>query len=140
MRSSKLTSLTSSLFKISFGVSPAVCAFALGLRSPIDTLILAFFVLCGLTRLARFNVTVATLPKDATGKSKYFEGFPIPTSLGLVAAMSWCVSRGSFLEGERGIIGGVVGGGGVLEVHPIAGIFAFWGCAMVSKSIHIPKP
>ncbi|MCJ1264328.1 CDP-diacylglycerol-serine O-phosphatidyltransferase [Lobaria immixta] len=74
---------------VSFGVSPAVCAFALGLRTPLDTLLLSFFVLCGLTRLARFNVTVANVPKDATGKSKYFEGTPIPTSLGIVAAMAW---------------------------------------------------
>ncbi|KAI4260874.1 MAG: hypothetical protein LQ352_000029 [Teloschistes flavicans] len=78
---------------VSFGVSPAVAAFALGLRTPVDTLLLSFFVLCGLTRLARFNVTVSSLPKDATGKSKYFEGTPIPSSLCIVGAMAWFYDR-----------------------------------------------
>ena len=105
----------------------------------IDTLLLSFFVLCGLTRLARFNVTVSALPKDATGKSKYFEGTPIPTSLAIVAGMAWCVSQGTVNGGEHGVLGGTLGQG-LLEVHPIVGIFVGWGCAMVSKSIHIPKP
>ncbi|KAL8909168.1 MAG: hypothetical protein Q9207_000342 [Kuettlingeria erythrocarpa] len=126
---------------VSFGVAPASAAFALGLRTPLDTLLLSFFVLCGLTRLARFNVTVSSLPKDATGKSKYFEGTPIPTSLCIVAAMAWCVSQG-YVEGSDGVIGGVWGGeqswwGGV---HPIVAVFVGWGCAMVSRTIHIPKP
>ena len=125
--------------QISFGVSPAVCAFALGLRSTLDTLLLSFFVLCGLTRLARFNVTVAALPKDATGKSKYFEGTPIPSSLAIVAGMAWCVSQGTVNGGQHGVLGGTWGQG-VMEIHPIVGIFVGWGCAMVSRSIHIPKP
>lgn len=41
--------------------------------------------------------------------------------------------------GDHGVVGGIwdIGFGGV---HPIVGIFVGWGCAMVSKSIHIPKP
>lgn len=121
-------------------MSPAVCAFALGLRTPLDTLLLSFFVLCGLTRLARFNVTVAALPKDATGKSKYFEGTPIPSSLCIVAAMAWCVWTGRVGAGEKGVIGNVWAENGLLEVHPVSLLFVGWGCAMVSRSIHIPKP
>ncbi|MCJ1375832.1 hypothetical protein MMC20_007069 [Loxospora ochrophaea] len=121
---------------VSFGISPAVCAFALGLRTPIDTLLLSFFVLCGLTRLARFNVTVSSLPKDATGKSKYFEGTPIPTTLGIAAGMAVCVSRGLTHES---IPGGTMGEGWT-EVHAAALVFVGWGCAMVSRSIKIPKP
>ena len=99
--------------QISFGVSPAVCAFALGLRTPLDSLLLSFFVLCGLTRLARFNVTVSSLPKDATGKSKYFEGTPIPTSLAIVAGMAWCVGNGRV--GGEDVPGGLLRlGGGLL--------------------------
>lgn len=130
---------TDTWLQISFGVAPASCAFALGLRTPIDTLLLSFFVLCGLTRLARFNVTVSSLPKDSTGKSKYFEGTPIPTSLGIVSGMAWCVWSGMVEGGDSGVIGGVLDLG-IGEVHPIVGIFVGWGCAMVSKSIHIPKP
>lgn len=117
-----------------------MCAFALGLRTPVDTLLLSFFVLCGLTRLARFNVTVAAVPKDSSGKSKYFEGTPIPTSLGIVAAMAWCLWMGKVEGGKQGVVGGLWAKGGLVEVHPIVGIFVGWGCAMVSKSIHIPKP
>lgn len=117
-----------------------MCAFALGLRTHLDTLLLSFFVLCGLTRLARFNVTVSSLPKDKTGKSKYFEGTPIPTSLAIVSAMAWCVSQGMVEGGDHGVIGGAWDLGLLGEIHPIVGIFIGWGCAMVSKSIHIPKP
>ena len=126
--------------KISFGVAPAVCAFALGLRTVLDTLFLSFFVLCGLTRLARFNVTVSSLPKDSTGKSKYFEGTPIPTSLGIVSCMAWCVWSGMIEGGAYGVPGGLWKVGLGLEVHPVVGVFVAHGCTMVSRSIHIPKP
>ena len=46
---------------ISFGVAPAGIAFAAGLRSALDQIILMYFVGCGLSRLARFNVTAETL-------------------------------------------------------------------------------
>ncbi|MCJ1475143.1 CDP-diacylglycerol-serine O-phosphatidyltransferase [Lambiella insularis] len=124
---------------VSFGVAPASLAFALGLRTPLDTVVLSFFVLCGLTRLARFNVTVSTLPKDATGKSKYFEGTPIPTTLSIAAAMAYCVGQGWVLDE---VPGGVLGAGlvgGWAEVHPVVGVFAVWGAMMTSRTIRIPK-
>ena len=130
--------------QVSFGVAPATAAFALGLRTPLDTLALSFFVLCGLTRLARFNVTVASVPKDATGKSKYFEGAPIPTSLCIVGGMATAISFGMVEDGKSdsaGVVGGLIGGqDSFLGVHPVAFVFVLWGCLMVSKTIHIPKP
>lgn len=123
--------------KISFGVAPAMVAFTIGMRSLPDTILLTFFVLCGLTRLARFNVTVSTLPKDATGKSKFFEGTPIPTSLGVDAIMAWWVWNGWVLED---LPGGVINEGGLFEFHPIVGVFVLHGCLMVSRTIRIPKP
>ncbi|KAI9367859.1 Gar1/Naf1 RNA binding region-domain-containing protein [Aspergillus egyptiacus] len=122
---------------ISFGMSPAAAAFALGIRTPLDHLFLSFFVLCGLTRLARFNVTAAVLPKDKTGKSKYFEGTPIPTTLTIAGLMAYWVSKGWILE-ELPL--GVVAQGTALEFHPIVLLFVFHGCLMVSKTLHIPKP
>ncbi|RKF72072.1 CDP-diacylglycerol--serine O-phosphatidyltransferase [Golovinomyces cichoracearum] len=121
---------------ISFGVSPAAAAFAIGLRTPVDHFFLAFFVLCGLTRLARYNVTVSNLPKDSTGKSQYFEGTPIPTSLSIVALMGYWVSKGWVLEG---LPLGVWAVGTNFEFHPIAGLFVLSGCLMTSKKIHVPK-
>ncbi|KZF21943.1 phosphatidylserine synthase [Xylona heveae TC161] len=122
---------------ISFGVSPAVAAFAIGLRTPVDHFLLSFFVLCGLTRLARFNVTVAALPKDKTGKSQYFEGTPIPTTLSIAAVMAYWVHRGWVLEN---VPLGLVAQGTSLAFHPVSCMFVISGCLMVSKTIHIPKP
>ncbi|CAI6339017.1 unnamed protein product [Periconia digitata] len=122
---------------VSFGVSPAAAAFSLGLRTPVDHILLAFFVLCGLTRLARFNVTVAMLPKDGTGKSKFFEGTPIPTSLALAATMAYWANKG-WTHGDVPL--GVWGAGAAWEMHPVALLFVLHGCLMTSKTIHIPKP
>src|SRR6476660_7652792 len=72
---------------ISFGVAPAILGFALGLRGGWDMLVLTYFVVCGVSRLARFNVTAATLSDATTGKVKYFQGTPIPTSIVLVAIL-----------------------------------------------------
>ncbi|PHH83998.1 hypothetical protein CDD83_2659 [Cordyceps sp. RAO-2017] len=122
---------------ISFGLAPAMIAFILGLRSGLDTVGLAFFVLCGLTRLARFNVTVSVLPKDTTGKSKYFEGLPIPTSLGVDAIMAYWVHRGWILQD---LPLGIWFEGTNLEFHPVVLMFMLHGCLMTSKTIRLPKP
>ncbi|PKS07097.1 hypothetical protein jhhlp_005696 [Lomentospora prolificans] len=122
---------------ISFGVAPATIATAIGFRTHLDALCLAFFVLCGLVRLARFNVTASSLPKDATGKSKYFEGTPIPTTLGIDAIMAWWVSNGWILED---LPFGIWAKGTPLEVHPIVFLFVVHGCLMTSRTLRIPKP
>ncbi|KAF5653709.1 phosphatidylserine synthase [Fusarium sp. NRRL 25303] len=122
---------------ISFGVAPAMIAFTLGFRSLADTVGLTFFVLCGLTRLARFNVTVSVLPKDASGKSQYFEGTPIPTSLGMDAIMAYWLSQRWVHDN---LPFGVWFQGSVFEFHPAVILFMIHGCLMTSKTIRIPKP
>ncbi|GAA5998726.1 CDP-diacylglycerol-serine O-phosphatidyltransferase [Rhodotorula paludigena] len=130
---------------VSFGVAPAFVAFTLGLRTTVDMLILTTFICAGIARLARFNATVALVPKDATGKSKYFEGLPIPSSLFLCGAMAACVQAGC-IDGPAGQGSGVVGGLieplrerlGV-EVHWASLVFLGWASAMVSKTLRIPK-
>ena len=124
---------------ISFGVAPASIAFSLGFQTTVDVLILTFFVLCGLTRLARFNVTVANIPKDQSGKSQYFEGLPIPTSLLLVATMAFWVYKG-WHSSELGLPCGILFADSFFEFHPISLLFFIHGCCMVSKSLHVPKP
>src|SRR6185312_12330774 len=79
---------------ISFGVAPAGIAFAAGLTSRIDQLVLMYFVGCGLSRLARFNVTAEALATE-TGKVRYFEGTPIPTSLIPLALLMLAFHRGT---------------------------------------------
>jgi CDP-diacylglycerol--serine O-phosphatidyltransferase len=85
--------------QVSFGAAPAFAAFALGLRLPLDTLLLTMFVCAGIARLARFNVTTASIPHDSKGKAQYFEGLPIPSSLILVGGMALCLLCGRFEAG-----------------------------------------
>jgi CDP-diacylglycerol--serine O-phosphatidyltransferase len=128
----------SCVLQVSFGVSPAFIAFTLGLRTPLDTIILSLFVSSGLARLARFNATVALIPADATGKINYFEGLPIPSSLGIVSLMAYWV-RQDWFDGLLGLPGGVWGEGLAWEFHPVSLIFGFWAAAMVSKTLRIRK-
>lgn len=82
-------------------------------------------------------MTAAVLPKDKSGKSKYFEGTPIPTTLSIASLMAYWVSQGWILED---LPWGVVAQGTPFEFHPIVLLFVAHGCLMVSKTIHIPKP
>src|SRR5687767_12064251 len=78
---------------ISFGLAPAAVGFAAGLRGSLDVVILLYFVACGISRLARFNATADALSDDS-GKVKYFEGTPIPTSVALVVLLALLFSQG----------------------------------------------
>src|SRR6185295_14853146 len=68
---------------ISFGVAPACLGFAVGLTGLLDCLVLLFFVACGISRLARYNITAEKMSEEA-GKVTYFEGTPIPSSVLIV--------------------------------------------------------
>lgn len=128
--------------QISFGVAPALLAFVVGLRTYLDTVVLTGFICCGLARLARFNATVAVIPKDEKGKAHYFEGLPIPSSLGLVAVLMYWTTQG-WIEGKEGIPGGTINlwgaKGGDGELHLVSVVFGLWAAAMVSKTLQVPK-
>ncbi len=119
---------------ISFGVAPAALAFAAGMRGGWDAVVLVYFVCCGVSRLARFNVTAEALA-EGTGKVKYFEGTPIPTSVVLTAILAWAAWQGR--------IGDTLYGGawtlGPWVLHPLALLFALSGTLMISKTLRIPK-
>jgi CDP-diacylglycerol--serine O-phosphatidyltransferase len=121
---------------ISFGVAPAVLGYTLGLRGGWDMVVLTYFVVCGVSRLARFNVTASTLADADTGKVKYFEGTPIPTSVvivGVLALAFWT---------ER--VGDNVWFGvwqlGPARLHPLSLIYFASGSAMISATLRVPKP
>jgi len=119
---------------VSFGVAPAAMAFAAGLRGEGDALCLMYFVACGISRLARYNVTAATLSAD-TGKVRYFEGMPIPSSLLLVTL--WAILFG---VGHRGgVLPLSVWQLGPVALHPLALLYVAHGSAMISKTLRIPK-
>jgi CDP-diacylglycerol--serine O-phosphatidyltransferase len=121
---------------ISFGVAPAVLGFTLGLRGGWDMLILTYFVICGVSRLARFNVTAIDLADAETGKVKYFEGTPIPTSIVIVAVLGAAVLLGRI---DDRVWGGVYRIGPAL-LHPLTLIYGVSGSAMISATLRIPKP
>jgi len=120
---------------VSFGVAPAVLGFTLGMRGGWDVLILAYFVVCGISRLARFNVTAAALSDAKTGKVKYFEGTPIPTSVLIVALLGVAFSQNRVQDDLW--FGAVRLGPATL--HPLALLYAISGTAMIS-TFRIPKP
>lgn len=94
-------------------------------------------MLSGLARLACFNVTTESVPKDASGKAAYFMGLPIPTSLSIAALMGYWTWQGWVQEQ---VPWGVVAQGTVLAVHPIVGLFVLHACCMVSRTLRVPKP
>ena len=118
---------------ISFGVAPAVIAYGCGMQGLYDRIVLTYFVACGVSRLARYNVTAEAL-SGSEGKVKYFEGTPIPTSLLLVLLMCVAASQGVLRESLW--FGRVVFAG--FTLHPIVLLFAVSGSLMVSR-IRFPK-
>lgn len=120
---------------VSFGVAPAVLGYTLGLRGLWDVVVLTCFVCCGISRLARFNVTAAALTNTSTGKVRYFEGTPIPTSIVIVIILAVLYQLG--LTGERFWLGHwvVIGRG----FHPFCLLFLISGSLMIS-TIKVPEP
>jgi CDP-diacylglycerol--serine O-phosphatidyltransferase len=119
---------------VSFGVAPAALGYTLGMRGGWDIAILVYFVVCGISRLARYNVTAEALADETTGKVKYFEGTPIPTSLALVAVLGVAfgidaVHAHMWLGDYRAI----------WVLHPLSMMYLISGSLMIS-TIRIPKP
>ena len=118
---------------ISFGVAPAMIAYGCGMQGLYDRIVLAGFIACGVSRLARYNVTADAL-SDESGKVKYFEGTPIPTSIVLVALMALAAWSGAL--GQDLWFGEVMLAG--YRFHPLVLAFALSGSLMISR-IRIPK-
>lgn len=120
---------------ISFGVAPAALGFAAGLDGGWDAAALIYFVCCGVSRLARYNVTAESLSAGAD-KVPYFEGTPIPTSVlitAILAAAAWQDRLGDDLWGGAYAIG-------PWELHLMSLLFVLSGSLMISKTLRIPKP
>jgi CDP-diacylglycerol--serine O-phosphatidyltransferase len=120
---------------ISFGVAPAALGYACGLQGGWDWVVLSYFVGCGVSRLARYNVTAESLSGEE-GKVKYFEGTPIPTSVvivGLLAVAAFSDRIGGGLWfGEYRL--------GPWLLHPLVLVYALSGSLMISKTLRVPKP
>ncbi|MES2859499.1 MAG: CDP-alcohol phosphatidyltransferase family protein [Pseudomonadota bacterium] len=120
---------------ISFGAAPAALGYACGMQGGWDWIVLSFFVCCGVSRLARYNVTAEQLSGDE-GKVRYFEGTPIPTSTAIVGLLAAAALTGN--------IGNDLWGGmiqlGPWQLHPLVLVYALSGSLMISKTLHIHKP
>jgi CDP-diacylglycerol--serine O-phosphatidyltransferase len=114
---------------ISFGVAPAAIAFAAGLHTLLDAIALTFFALCGLSRLARYNITAEALSVE-TGTVKYFEGTPIPTSVVPLGILMLAFHRGTLYPVR--LLG--------FDFHLVTLVFVLSGMLMISKTLRIPKP
>ncbi|HWL14152.1 MAG TPA: CDP-alcohol phosphatidyltransferase family protein [Opitutus sp.] len=118
---------------ISFGLAPAALGFAVGLRGGLDVAILLYFVACGISRLARFNATADVL-SDESGKVKYFEGTPIPSSVLIVVLLAILHFAGrtglDLWLGAWDLAG--------LTLHPLSLIYVLSGSAMIS-TMRVPK-
>jgi CDP-diacylglycerol--serine O-phosphatidyltransferase len=119
---------------VSFGVAPAALGYAAGLDGGWDAVALVYFICCGVSRLARYNVTAESL-SAGSNKVKYFEGTPIPTSVLLTGLLAIAASQGALGDAVWG--GGWTLGPWVL--HPLSLLFALSGTLMISKTLHIPK-
>ena len=120
---------------ISFGVAPAALGYACGLQGGWDWAVLSYFVGCGVSRLARYNVTAETLA-DGGDKVKYFEGTPIPTSLAIVIVLAVATHLGHIGDGLWFGVWQL----GPWQLHPLVLVYALSGSLMISKTLHIPKP
>jgi len=118
---------------ISFGVAPAVIGYGCGMQGLYDRIVLTYFVACGVSRLARYNVTAESLTGDGD-KVKYFEGTPIPTSLLLVVVLFLAAWQGALQESLW--LGQVRFAG--FTLHPLVMMFAVSGSLMISR-IRFPK-
>jgi CDP-diacylglycerol--serine O-phosphatidyltransferase len=90
---------------ITFGVAPSLLAYIWGFRMLPDSVhgvlrenvihagvfVCFLFLICGASRLARFNISINPQPRNPgrPGK-KYFVGMPIPAGAGVIAAVVHC--------------------------------------------------
>src|SRR5207249_4666657 len=109
---------------VSFGVAPAAIAFAAGVNTPLDQAILLFFAGCGVSRLARYNVTAESLSAQK-GKVEFFEGTPIPTSIVPLGVLMLAFHSGHLYR--MTLLG--------VEWHLIALLFLVSGSLMISKTL-----
>ena len=77
---------------VCFGVLPAAIGFSIGADKVWQIIILVLFALCGLIRLAYFNVTEETRQQQTETKRKSYEGVPI-TSSALTVPLLFCFRK-----------------------------------------------
>lgn len=119
---------------ISFGVAPAALGYACGLQGGWDWLVLTWFVGCGVSRLARYNITAEQLAGE-DDKVPYFQGMPIPGSMLVVVLLAVLAWRGRIGDGLWLGLWQL----GPWQLHPLVLVYALSGALMISRTLRIPK-
>ena len=73
---------------ICFGVFPALICYLLGVRGTLGLIIVFFYCLCAVIRLAFFNVLEAKRQKTEGGSNKTYRGLPV-TSISFILPMAF---------------------------------------------------
>lgn len=76
---------------VCFGVLPAMIGYSINKNSRLYSIVACIFVLCGLIRLAYYNVTEEERQDETDENRKYFKGLPI-TSSALIVPLVYCLS------------------------------------------------
>ncbi|HTS02005.1 MAG TPA: CDP-diacylglycerol--serine O-phosphatidyltransferase [Thermoanaerobaculia bacterium] len=88
---------------VSFGVAPAFLVYHWGLApfGRAGLLVSFLFVVCGASRLARFNVQIHVVDK------RWFVGLPIPSAAGALCGLIWAVPAETLTNTLRAVFLGV---------------------------------
>ncbi len=73
---------------VCFITIPAITIYCYGLNEIYQIIILAFYVVCGIIRLAYFNVAMS----DKNKAIEYYQGLPVPVSV-LIFGLVWLFSK-----------------------------------------------
>jgi CDP-diacylglycerol--serine O-phosphatidyltransferase len=104
---------------ITFGVAPSLLAYIWGFRMLRPTVyptlrdnvvhagifVCFVFLICGASRLARFNISINPQPRNP-GKpgSKFFVGMPIPAGAGVIAAVIHCFDGSPIYDARTSLV------------------------------------
>lgn len=87
---------------VSFGVAPALLCYHMGMDSVLGVGILTLYCLCGVIRLAFFNVLEAKRQQTESGSGKTYRGLPITSSaivLPIYYLLRFLLSWDAFVKG-----------------------------------------
>lgn len=109
--------------------------YSMGFNTPLDQAALTFYVLCGLARLARFNVAAQFVPRDSKGKPLYHEGLATPYA-GLLLMTVGAVA--SWLGRTNDLVDlAIIGTDAWYEFHLPLVVVLVMSFLMASKRTHI---
>lgn len=75
---------------VCFGAAPALLAYQMGMKGVVGILILMFYVLAGLIRLAYYNVTEEHRQEETEECRKYYQGLPITSAAIILPLLKVC--------------------------------------------------